>query len=413
MKILNVNRFYYLRGGADRYFFDLAKILKNNGHEIIPFSTQHIHNVQSEYSNYFVAGYTEDDFNNCSLPEKIKIFCKGIYSLETKRKVARLIEYTRPDVAHLHGLFYQISLSVIDKLYEKGIPIVYSLHDYHTICGNSYLYYAGRECQECCKDKYLNIVLRRCYRNSFMPSLMAYITKLVHKQRKTLEKVTFFTVPHRYMRDIFVSWGFNKNKFKILLNPFIDNDIISFPQNNHRDYFIFYGRIIRSKGIFTILEAFQRMPDQKLKIFGRGPDLENVKRYINDNKMGNVFLNTELRWGPELQKIISESIAVISASEWPTPSEYLNYETIALGKPIIASDAIGNLDLVKDGENGYVFQQGNSDDLMKKVKFLLHQDIIAMGGKSREIYEDKININKFYWEMMFIYNEAIAVSKSN
>lgn len=294
-----------MRGGADRYYFDLTKILERFGHQVIPFSTRHIKNIPSEYEKYFVKGFTEDDFHKLSFFQKTKVFSNGIYSFEAKRKIGELIEYTRPDIAHLHGLFYQISLSIIDKLYEKRIPIVYSLHDYHTICANAFLYCNGKECKDCHQRKYLNVILRKCYRNSFLPSTMAYFAKEIHQWRKTLEKVTLFTVPHKYMRNIFDDWGFDKKEFRIILNPFIYDDIIPYLYDEHSDYFVFYGRVSKNKGIYTVLEAFRRLRDKKLKIFGNGPDIDFVNKFIIENKLDNISLDSKLRWGEKLNIILN------------------------------------------------------------------------------------------------------------
>ena len=411
MKVLNVNRFHYLRGGADRYYFDLAKELRVKGHEVIPFSAVNKRNEHAVSKNYFVMGYDEDNFSQLSLPRKLKVFFNGIYSWETKRKISELSKHYKPDIAHLHGLFYQLSLLVIDSLYEANIPIVYALHDYHTICASAYLFYKGRECRDCCPDRDYHVLKRRCYRNDFLPSVMAYFTKKLHQKRKTLEKITFFTVPHESMRDIFVSWGFDPKKFKIILNPFLE-DIKPYPYKGNKDYFVFYGRIARNKGIFTILEAFKKIPTEKLKIYGSGPDLDTVNDFIRSNKLNNVEVDAKLRWGQKLQRIIGESIAVISASQWPTPSEYANYESMALGKPILASNAVGNLGMIEDGKNGYVFQMGDSDDLLSKIKLILNNDLIAMGNRSRQFFDEKIAGERFYKELIAIYEEAINLKST-
>ena len=55
MRILMVNSFNYLRGGAERCCFDLSALLEANGHQVIPFSMRHPRNVPSPYADYFVA----------------------------------------------------------------------------------------------------------------------------------------------------------------------------------------------------------------------------------------------------------------------------------------------------------------------------------------------------------------------
>ena len=55
MKILAVNKFYHVYGGADRYFFELGSILERNGHAVVPFSMQDSTNVASPYSEHFAS----------------------------------------------------------------------------------------------------------------------------------------------------------------------------------------------------------------------------------------------------------------------------------------------------------------------------------------------------------------------
>ena len=38
MKILQINKFFYVRGGSERVFFDTIKILEERGHKVVTFS---------------------------------------------------------------------------------------------------------------------------------------------------------------------------------------------------------------------------------------------------------------------------------------------------------------------------------------------------------------------------------------
>jgi hypothetical protein len=37
MKILQVNKFFFLKGGAEKYFFELSELLVSKGHTVVPF----------------------------------------------------------------------------------------------------------------------------------------------------------------------------------------------------------------------------------------------------------------------------------------------------------------------------------------------------------------------------------------
>ena len=60
-------------------------------------------------------------------------------------------------------------------------------------------------------------------------------------------------------------------------------------------------------------------------------------------------------------------------------------EAMASGKPVLVSDRCGGaVDLVTNGENGYIFQSGNQESLLIKMQMMLSQDLHQMGVASRE-----------------------------
>ncbi|MFQ5630802.1 MAG: glycosyltransferase family 1 protein, partial [bacterium] len=80
-----VDKFYFIKGGAERYYFELKKLLEANGHEVIPFSMQHPKNFETPYEKDFV---DDIEFNNLSAIEKLKhaprIVGRVVYSREAQ-----------------------------------------------------------------------------------------------------------------------------------------------------------------------------------------------------------------------------------------------------------------------------------------------------------------------------------------
>ena len=53
MKILLVNKFHYLKGGSEKYYFELAELLKKHGHEVAFFSMEDEKNIHTGREAYF------------------------------------------------------------------------------------------------------------------------------------------------------------------------------------------------------------------------------------------------------------------------------------------------------------------------------------------------------------------------
>src|SRR3990172_5795457 len=101
MKILMVNKFYYLRGGSERYLFSLSDLLREKGHKVIPLSTFHEKNLDTEYSPYFLKWLDFEFFlKKGTLSAAMGLRHKALYSFEAKEKISSLIKRERPDIAH-------------------------------------------------------------------------------------------------------------------------------------------------------------------------------------------------------------------------------------------------------------------------------------------------------------------------
>ena len=151
MKILQINKFFFLKGGAERYFFDLSELLTEKGHQVLAWSTQHPQNFPWPNQEDFA------QFNNLSKKEGLGKDLKKIrgifWNKEAKEKLEKLIRREKPEIAHLHNIFSHLSPSIIFALKKRQIPIVLTLHDYKLFCPNYQFFSQGTICFDCLKKK--------------------------------------------------------------------------------------------------------------------------------------------------------------------------------------------------------------------------------------------------------------------
>ncbi|MBI4450115.1 glycosyltransferase [Candidatus Uhrbacteria bacterium] len=131
MRVLLVNKFWYPKGGSERYTFLLKYLLEAKGHEVIPFAMDDERNVPTPWSTHFVSHV---DFweaadaapNQTSLLQKLS---RIMWSREAARKIGAVIDEVKPDIAHLQNFTHQISPSILAVLRRRNVPIVWTLHD--------------------------------------------------------------------------------------------------------------------------------------------------------------------------------------------------------------------------------------------------------------------------------------------
>jgi glycosyltransferase involved in cell wall biosynthesis len=401
MRILMINKYHHITGGADTYYFQLSNVLRTKGHDVIEFCMRHPKNVRSEFSNFFVSGLTHENWKNVSMGKKIRGYANGIYNLEAKSKIRLLVEKTKPDVAHIHNIFYQISPSVFDPLRRAGIPIVQTLHDYQIVCGSNNLYCKGRICEDCFGKRYYNILLNRCYNDRFSASFLAFSAKMIHMSVKMYDrKIDMFISASQFLKDKVVSQGIEKSKVVVLPYPidFCDYE----PNYDCDDYVVFVGRFVKHKGIMTLVRAFETL-GIKLLILGDGELQREIEDYIRIRGFRNVELKGFLR-GRELQEVVKRAKFVILPSEWYEVLGIVALEAFALGKPVVASRIGGIPELVTESV-GLLFEPGNVRDLVKKVATLYDNDdlIRSLGRNARKRAERFYNVKNHYQKIIGIY----------
>lgn len=409
-----VDKFYYVKGGAERYMFELAEILKSNGHTVIPFSMQSPVNLRTPYEKYFVSYL---NFHPKSKKEALLIGFRSLgrlfYSLEAQRKLRRLIAETRPDIAHLHMIDHQISPSILPVLRSFKIPVVQTVHTFKLVCPTYRLYHMGKGkiCEKCLYGAYWKALLEKCHKNSFFATLLVVLEMYSHKLMQLYERgVDRFLVPSRFMGHKLNEGGIPKEKIH---HVFYTIQVDRYPfQLKSEPYFLYYGRLSEEKGIMTLLRAMEGGTPLPLRIVGDGPQRVQLEAYVREHHISNVFFDGNLDGEALLQKV-SRARFVVVPSEWYENSPLVIYESFSMGKPVIGSHIGGIPELVTHGKDGFLFPPGDAEALRKWILHLsTHPEVLSwMGRYAREKAEREFSPQSHYNSLMEIYQELLDVQK--
>ena len=79
----------------------------------------------------------------------------------------------------------------------------------------------------------------------------------------------------------------NENKITIFPNNLQLDRTYSENNNINRDYLVYAGRISEEKGVKELIETFieSNLKELKLKIIGKGPNLDSLKKIYQNNKI--------------------------------------------------------------------------------------------------------------------------------
>ena len=406
MKILMVNKFFYIKGGSETYYFSLKKLLEQNGHEVIDFSMQDDRNMCSEYSDYFVKNVNYD--GNTSLLKKIKMAANIVYSFEAKKKFETLVRDTKPDIIHLHIFQHQISPSILDVIKKYNIPAVYTAHDLKMLCLNYKMMNNGRVCEKCRGEKYYHCALGKCVKNSLVKSCINMLEGYFHKWKKSYDVINTVITPSLFYKNKFIDFGVSGTKIVHIPN-FLESDAesIQFSESS-KNYYLYFGRLSEEKGVLTLIKAAVKSQIE-MYIVGTGPLKESLENYIDKNKIKNVKI-LGFKSGVELKNLVGNSKAVILPSEWYENGPYSAIEALQLGRPLIGSDLGGIPELIFENKNGYIFKNKDISDLKKcfdKMENLNASEYQAMEGFSKDIFDKYYTSKVHYLKILKVYSDLI------
>ncbi|OAV75532.1 GDP-mannose-dependent alpha-mannosyltransferase [Bacteroidales bacterium Barb7] len=401
MKILQINKYYYQKGGAETVFFNTIKLLQENGHTVIPFSLKSDRNKPSDYSSFFV-DYPE--LSESGLLSKIENLPAFIYNREAARQLERLLQKEKPDLAHIHLLFNSLSVSILPVLRNYKIPVVMTVHDYRLICpAYTFTDGNGNICEKCLKRKsYWQCTANKCSKrnipNSLLLSAEAYFRKYFLSPADYINRFIFVS---RFSRDkhIEASAAFGgKSAFLYNFTSVKNNDAV-----RKSDYILYFGRLSEEKGISTLTDAIEGTRIN-LKIVGTGPLSDRLKK---DNP-GVEF--TGFKSGDELKKYIQEALFVVVPSEWYENNPMTVIESMTLGTPVIGSRIGGIPELVHDGETGFLFEAKSSaklKEVLKKALSIPHEDYEQMCLAASHFAKENFSADTHYQKLLQLYNTTI------
>lgn len=407
MKILLVNKFNFLKGGADKYFLELAELLKQEGHEVIKFCMQHPQNLPDKHEKFFVSYI---DIKQKGIINKIRYAQRALYSFEAKRKFKALLKETKPDIIHIHNIYHQISPSILPVTKNLGIPVVMHLHDYKLISPNYILFNKKGIDTSSIRPRYYNCFLHKSLNNSYLQSFGAMIEMYLHHSiLKIYEKnISLYLAPSLFLRDLMIKRGISAAN--IIHIPYfvkgIENDR---PDYAVGDYFLFYGRLAKEKGVHILLKALSFVPDARLKIIGNGEEQEKLKEMVHELDLEGRIQFSQALYGENLKAEIKKARAIITPSIWYEVFGLVNIEAAALGKLVIASDIGGINESVKPGQSAWLFPAGNTDALATLLKRALEnsEEISNAGEQGREFVLKNFTAPAHWLKLKKIYKNML------
>ncbi|WP_319420617.1 glycosyltransferase family 4 protein [Pleurocapsa sp. FMAR1] len=399
LTIINAGQNYHIRGGAERYQFALAQLLHHHGHQVIPFAAEHAKNEITPWSKYFPKRV---DFEQPT-PKDLLEF---VYSRSAALSMESLLYDRQIDLAHLHIYYGQLTASILSPLKKADVPIVQTLHEYKIVCPVYTLLSDGNVCQACNGHAFWQATLKRCNKGSLSRSILSTVESYVSKMLGSVNKIDHFIAVSYFQREKLIELGLRADKVTTVHN-FIDASDYQ-PSTALGEYFLYFGRLEQSKGIFTLIEAASSIKDTPLLIVGDGTVRPKLEKLIQERELNHIIL-LGFKHMQELQKLIRHSICTITPSQWYETFGLTLIESFAHGRPVIASEIGGMTEIVTDGIDGHLVHPGNAEQLRERMLWMAEHLTQAreMGLAGRRKVETHFNPESHYQKLISVYQKVL------
>jgi len=154
----------------------------------------------------------------------------------------------------------------------------------------------------------------------------------------------------------------------------------------------------------------QDSPETYLFIVGDGPERAGLETLVTELGLSSRVIFTGFREDTSFFYRMMDVFLLTSFSEG-TAMTLL--EAMAAGLPCIATGVGGNLEIVKEGETGFIIPSGDEKALTEKINLLIRDKKLReeLGQACRKRFEENFTVKKMVKEYEKIYEEITANGK--
>lgn len=328
MRVLLVNKFVRVTGGADRHCLELARALRAAGHEVAFLSTAD--RDRGERDGIFVpAAVTAERRAELGPRAAAHAAAWAMWNPTAAAATRRLLTGFRPDVVHVHKLYPQLSVAPVVVSARRGVPVVQTVHDYELAGRDPYDDGSALRPSPArpLADRTLSAALRPVHRRWHRPAVRAWVAASQH------------------VADVHARLGIHATVLPLPTSAPPGRD----PAWPQRSGIVYVGRIAAEKGVLDLVDLARRVPEIRVAAVGGGP-LEPVLR----RSAGGVR-NLELT-GPvspdEVWRRLRAARVAVLPSRWAEPAGLAALEAMAVGTPVVAHAVGGLAEEVRGAEGG-------------------------------------------------------------
>jgi glycosyltransferase involved in cell wall biosynthesis len=350
MKVVLVNKYATVTGGADRHAIDLAGLLAAHGHGVRFLSSLPPEGFPFG-GEYIEAPVTHATRAAIGRARAIKVAATLMWNQEAATAMKRLIEKERPDVVHIHKAYPQLSVAPAVIASARDVPIVQTAHDYEFISASAENDGGGK------LDRSSPRLADRAVNTA----------SFALRRRLHVPRVTSWIVASSFVQQAYARNGIDAQVVPLFVPRLEGRSTAGFED---RSGIVFLGRLVMTKGVGDVVEVARRRPEVTVTIAGSGELEQDVRHHAATLPNLQFVGNLE---SVRLQQLLAKARVALMPSRWAEPAGMVALEAMAEGTPVVAYSCGGLADYVASSGGGILVDEGNVNRLADAAA-RLHSD---------------------------------------
>ena len=327
-------------------------------------------------------------FDTASVMDKARIAASLPWSIPAMRRIGRLVDEFRPDVAHFHSVLPRLTPSVFAACHRRGVPVVQTLHNFRWLCVEGSLFRDGAYCDDCIHRNELHGAYHRCARGSLAAStLLTLLNAFYLRTGLLLRLVDGFIAVSEFVRRTYVRKGFPADRV------YVKGNAVRLPANlpspPDRKGIVYVGRLNPGKGTEHLKRIIGTLKDVPFVVVGDGPDLEHLRRFAADSGAEQVRFLSRVDGHRALEALSAAECAVVP-SVCGESFGRVALEAMAVGTPVVASRIGGLAELLADNAGAVAVDPTRSEEFIAAINGIIgsRETVAAMGAAGRAFVAD-------------------------
>lgn len=232
-------------------------------------------------------------------------------------------------------------------------------------------------CDACVGGKFSNCIKNKCIHGSTAKSVVGAMEATYWNMRGTYKYIDKIICPSEFMKEqmdknpLFAGKTVAQHNFvehvengeKSGDRTGADGVVLSDGTKLPPNYVLYFGRYSLEKGIRTMIEACNMLPEVDFVFAGKGDYADEIKGLQYATEVG-------FRTGADLDLLISNAMFTVYPSEWYENNPFSVMESQERLVPVVGADIGGIPELIRNGMDGMLFESGNAVHLADVIKYL-------------------------------------------